>query len=142
MVKSMCSEAGIQGNKTNHSLRATGASRLFVEKTFQRKSLKKGPGIEVTMHYVFMNAQHQLNMSLFLKFSVESSPPSVVLIHIVLQCHLLLKGCLRMILSLVCLIFKAVQLPLIWISHHISNHCHRFYHHCHSVCQIVRMTWI
>ena len=29
MVKNMCTEAGIQGNKTNHSLRATGATELF-----------------------------------------------------------------------------------------------------------------
>ena len=29
MVKKMCSDAGIGGHKTNHSLRATGASELF-----------------------------------------------------------------------------------------------------------------
>ena len=29
MVKSMCQEAGIAGHKTNHSLRATTATRLF-----------------------------------------------------------------------------------------------------------------
>ena len=29
MVKNMCAEAGIAGNKTNHSLRATGATRMF-----------------------------------------------------------------------------------------------------------------
>ena len=29
MVQNMCLDAGIQGNKTNHSLRATGASTLF-----------------------------------------------------------------------------------------------------------------
>ena len=29
MVQKMCVDAGISGNKTNHSLRATGASQLF-----------------------------------------------------------------------------------------------------------------
>ena len=29
MVKRMCGEAGVEGNKTNHSLRATGATTLF-----------------------------------------------------------------------------------------------------------------
>ena len=29
MVKRMCGEAGMEGNKTNHSLRATGATTLF-----------------------------------------------------------------------------------------------------------------
>ena len=29
MVKEMCSAAGIKGHKTNHSLRATAATRLF-----------------------------------------------------------------------------------------------------------------
>ena len=29
MVKNMCTDAGVMGNKTNHSLRATGASSLF-----------------------------------------------------------------------------------------------------------------
>lgn len=29
MVKTMCAKAGITGNKTNHSLKATGATRMF-----------------------------------------------------------------------------------------------------------------
>ena len=29
MVKKMCSVAGIQGNKTNHSLQATGATQMY-----------------------------------------------------------------------------------------------------------------
>ena len=29
MVQKMCADAGISGKKTNHSLRATGASQLF-----------------------------------------------------------------------------------------------------------------
>ena len=29
MLKDMCHDAGITGHKTNHSLRATGASKLF-----------------------------------------------------------------------------------------------------------------
>ena len=32
MVKNMCADAGVKGNKTNHSLRATGASSLFQSK--------------------------------------------------------------------------------------------------------------
>ena len=41
-VKKMCLEAGVQGNKTNHSLHATGASRMYQsgipEKVIQEKT--------------------------------------------------------------------------------------------------------
>ena len=42
MVKEMCSDSGIGGNKTNHSLRATAASELFhagvPEKVIQQRT--------------------------------------------------------------------------------------------------------
>ena len=42
MLKDMCTEAGIKGHKTNHSLRATGASELFAagvpEKIIQQRT--------------------------------------------------------------------------------------------------------
>ena len=43
MIKEMCSEANIQGHKTNHSLRATGASELF-EAGVPEKIIKERTG--------------------------------------------------------------------------------------------------
>ena len=42
-VKSMCLQAGISGNKTNHSLRATGATRLY-EKGAPEKLIQERTG--------------------------------------------------------------------------------------------------
>ena len=38
MVKEICKDAGIEGKKTNHSLRATGASELFAAGVYTRKN--------------------------------------------------------------------------------------------------------
>ena len=43
MLKDMCQEAGIEGHKTNHSLRATGASELF-EAGVPEKIIKERTG--------------------------------------------------------------------------------------------------
>ena len=43
MFKDMCSEAHISGHKTNHSLRATGASELF-EAGVPEKIIKERTG--------------------------------------------------------------------------------------------------
>ena len=43
MLKDMCQEAGIEGHKTNHSLRATGASEVF-EASAPEKIIKEETG--------------------------------------------------------------------------------------------------
>ncbi len=43
MFKDMCAEAGVSGHKTNHSLRATGASELF-EAGVPEKIIKERTG--------------------------------------------------------------------------------------------------
>ena len=43
MVKTMCSEAGIEGHFTNHSLRATGATQLF-ERNVPEKVIQEFTG--------------------------------------------------------------------------------------------------
>ena len=45
MVSVMCSEASIQGHKTNHSLRATGATELYTAGV-QKKLSKRGQAID------------------------------------------------------------------------------------------------
>ena len=44
MVKNICTDAGVGGNKTNHSLRATGTTALFTDGVPER-SFNKGRDI-------------------------------------------------------------------------------------------------
>ena len=62
MVKTICAEAGVGGNKTNHSLRATGTSTLFQagvpEKIIQQRSGHLS--LHGLRHYEHVTAQQQL----------------------------------------------------------------------------------
>ena len=51
VVKSVCEQAGIH-RKTNHSLRATGATRLFAANVPEKLIYQKERDIAVLKHYV------------------------------------------------------------------------------------------
>ena len=52
MSKDMCQVAGIEGHKTNHSLRATGASELF-EAGVPEKIIKERTGLVLWKYFVY-----------------------------------------------------------------------------------------
>ena len=63
MVKSMCMAAGIEGNKTNHSLRATAASQLFVANVPEKVIAERTGHRSVTALRVYEHTtgtQHQI----------------------------------------------------------------------------------
>ncbi len=73
----MCQKTGITGNKTNHSLRATGATNLF-EKGVPEKIIQERTGhrsIEALRVYGHTNVrQHQMVSSLLSARPTEYSP--------------------------------------------------------------------
>ena len=64
MMKKMCESVGIQG-KTNHSLRATGATRLF-EGNVPEKLIQERTGYRSSEALWSMNIHHWLNRSQYL----------------------------------------------------------------------------
>ena len=75
MVRDICTEGGIDGNKTNHSLRATGASSLFTagvpEKIIQQRSGHLS--LQGLRHYERVTQQQQLAVSRVLSSSENTS---------------------------------------------------------------------
>ena len=67
MLKKMCHRGGIQGNKTNHSLRATGATQLFQaevpEKIIQQRTGHRSLSAMRTYEWI-TNEQHEAVSSL------------------------------------------------------------------------------
>ena len=64
MVKTMCAKAGITGNKTNHSLKATGATRMF-EGNVPEKLFKSELDIGVLRLYAHTNILHYSSKKLY-----------------------------------------------------------------------------
>ena len=75
MVKDICTEGGVDGNKTNHSLRATGASSLFTagvpEKIIQQRSGHLS--LQGLRHYERVTQQQQVAVSCVLSSSENTS---------------------------------------------------------------------
>ena len=68
MVKTMCAKAGITGNKTNHSLKATGATRMF-ESNVPEKIIQERTGhrsVEALRTYQRTSLQQQKAVSCLL----------------------------------------------------------------------------
>ena len=71
----MCKQAGIKGNKLNHSLRATGATQLY-ESVVPKKLIQERTGhcsLEALRVYERMNVQHKAVSSILLSAPVQAS---------------------------------------------------------------------
>ena len=66
-VKNMCSQAGISGKKTNHSLRATGVTRMF-DKGAPEKLIQERTGHRSIKLCELTKEQVLLSTKLFLRF--------------------------------------------------------------------------
>ena len=78
MVKDMCAEAGVKGNKTNHSLRAAGATQLFAagvpEKVIQQRTGHKS--LDALRRYENTSEHQYRNASAILSHSKHSWQPA------------------------------------------------------------------
>ena len=78
MVKDICANAGIEGQKTNHSLRATGASELFhagvPEKVIQERTGHLS--LSGLHQYELTNFGQQLAISKVLSFMYQQLLPA------------------------------------------------------------------
>ena len=74
MVKTMCAKDGITGNKTNHSLKATGATRMFAgnvpEKIIQERTGHRS--VEALHTYQHTSLQQQKAVSCLLAAPCKS----------------------------------------------------------------------
>ena len=77
MVKDMCAEAGVNGNKTNHSLRAAGATQLFSagvpEKVIQQRTGHKS--LDALRRYENTSEHQYRSVSAILSHSQRSWQP-------------------------------------------------------------------
>ncbi len=77
MVKAMCNEAGVNGKKTNHSLRVAGATSLFTASVPERiiQGRTGHASIDALRKYERVSDQQELVVSKILSGEVDSYKP-------------------------------------------------------------------
>ena len=99
MVSSMCKEAGVKGEKTNHSLRVAGASALF-EAGVPERLFRGGLATSPLMHCVYTRELGLSSRSKFQGFCPVLCKSSKILCHLYLlmqfHCH---QRCIRLVIN-------------------------------------------